>query len=107
MKCEANFRFATSLHVAGKVHYLLCEQGDVIDLDDEVVAELAIQVPGGLSPFKAKPEPKAKEPAPELPVMVEGLTDTAATRAVAKKPAAKKPAKKTPGSEFAATKSGK
>ena len=96
MKCEANFRFATSLSVAGRLHYLACEPGDVIDLDDAVVAELAIQVPGGLSPFEAKPEPKAKELAPELPVMVEGLTDTAATRAVAKKPAVKKPAKKTP-----------
>ena len=95
MKCEANFRFATSLSVAGRLHHVACESGDVIDLDDEVVAELAIQIPGGLSPAKPAPKPeKADTPEPEPVEMVEGLTDEAATRAVAKKPAAKKPARK-------------
>ena len=76
-RCKVNFKFSTVVAYAGQNHYIVCDQADDIDLEDWLIGELAVQVPGALTPV----QPPAPVPEPDV-VMGEGLVPTAETRQV-------------------------
>lgn len=68
------YRFGTTVQANGQATFVAFNADDVVDVEDWLAAELAVQVPGALAPvLDTKP----------------GLTDEASTRAVSA-PAAKK-----------------
>jgi hypothetical protein len=85
-RCKVNSRFSTVVTHAGQNHYIVCEQADDIDLEDWLIAELAAQVPGGLTLIIETPVEETAEETAEVPTveMVEGATPKAKTRAVKK-----------------------
>ena len=81
MKYTANYRFVTNVQLNGRLNVVACAEGDVIELDDTLAAEVLIQVPGALTPEAV--EAPIEEPAEEPDVVTApGPVDTAATRAV-------------------------
>jgi anti-sigma factor RsiW len=86
MKYRANYRFATTIVAGGQSTPVSYAAGDEVEVEDWLIAELAAQVPGGLTLIIETPVEETAEETAEVPTveMVEGATPKAKTRAVKK-----------------------